>query len=93
MTALRIFKRDHTYISFLEILNEKIPAIKYTVELEDHKHSTVTLSTILLIKNANSKNIEKMQSHTYILNKIHAKIQVSPKIVFKILPSPEKHRF
>ena len=70
----RFHERSHAS-KFLEILNKQDPAIKYTVKFEDHKHSpnflTLTLPTILLTKNTNSKFIERTQSRTCILNQTH----------------------
>ena len=51
----RFQDRSHAN-KFLEILKKQDPAIKYTVEFEDHKHS---------------KYIERMQSQTYISNQTH----------------------
>ena len=55
---------------YLEILDKQDPAIKYTVEFEDHKHSLNFVdininSNTTNKKITNSKSMERTQSQTY----------------------------
>ena len=60
---------------FLEILNKQDPAIKYTVEFEDHEHSLDFLDISITNNTTNKKHqfkyIQRTQSQTYILNHTH----------------------
>ena len=52
----RFQDRSHTN-KFLEILNKQDPAIKYTVEFEDHKHSPNFLDIIIANNTTNRKYV------------------------------------
>ena len=69
MTATHVFQRSHAD-KILEILNKQDPAIKYTVEFEDHKHSLNFLDINFTNDTTNKKcefmGIQRMQSQTYI---------------------------
>ena len=63
---------------FLEILNKQDPAIKYTVEFEDHKHSK-DFPDINITNNTTNRNYEFKVHRKDAITNIHIK----PKSAFK----------
>ena len=67
MAATHVFKRGLT-----QILDKQDPAIKYTVEFEDHKHSLNFLD-INSTSNTTNKKYESKVNRKYTIPNIHIK--------------------